>query len=156
MFQLIIKSSNSLRYKIKHCLENLDLNKISLESLCELFQLDHFVAIILIDKRNYLIGTIVNQQYRTKDFYTTWFICFLCDKYYQANQYEQQNFQHLLNVWLEYIQNDRDMLPQIIAKLDILIEHLQTILIDDTDNRLLQFIENMITVCFQPSKFYLL
>jgi hypothetical protein len=153
LFQLIIKSSHSLRQKINSCLENLDINRISLESLCELFQLDHSVSILVIDKTNYLIKTIINHHNRTENFYTTWFICFLCDKYYQNNGNEQQNFQRLLKIWLDYIKNDRDMLPQIIAKLDMLFDHLQNIIRnDDDDYRLTEFLENMITTVFQPSK----
>ncbi len=153
IFQLIIKSSNLLRQKISHCLENLDINKISLESLCKLFELDHFVSIIDIDKTNYLIKIIVNHQNRTGIFYTSWFIYFLCDKHYQNNNNNQQNFQRLLNVWLTNIKNDQDMLPQIIAKLDTLLDHLQNVIINDNnDNRLDEFRENMLTAFFQPSK----
>jgi hypothetical protein len=151
ILQIIIKSSNSLIQKINSCLENLDINKISLASLCELFQLDHFVSILAIDKTNYLIKTIANHQNRTGHFYVTWFICFLCEKYYQIN--DQHHFQRLLNVWLDYVKNDRDILPQIIDKLDSLLEHLQTVIIDDNnDNRLEEFTDNMLTLCFQPSK----
>jgi len=152
-FQLIIKSSNSLRQKMNYCLENLDINKISLESLCKLFELDHFVLILNIDKTNYLIKTIINRQNRTGIFYTMWFIYFLCDKYYQNNNIDQQNFQRLLNIWLTNIKNDQDMLPQIIAKLDTLLDTLQSVIINDNnDNRLHEFRENMLAACFQPSK----
>jgi len=151
--QLIIKSSNPLRQKINLCLENLDINKISLESLCELFELDHSVSIVNIDKTNYLIKIIINHQNRTGNFYTTWFICFLCDKHYQNNRYDQQNFQRLLTTWLNCIKNDRDMLSQIIAKLDTLLDHLQTVIINDSnDSRLDEFREHMLSACFQPSK----
>jgi hypothetical protein len=45
------------------------------------------------------------------------------------------------------------MLPQIIAKLDMLFDHLQNIIRnDDDDYRLTEFLENMITTVFQPSK----
>lgn len=153
IFQLIIKSSQCLRQKINTCLENLDINKIPLEVLSKLFELNHVVSIISIDKTNYLIKTIVNNQNRTGHFYITWFICFLCDKYYENNVNDQQNFQRLLEVWLNHIKNDRDILPQIIAKLNTLLEHLQTVLINDNnDNRLHQFRENILNVCFQPSK----
>ena len=154
IFQLIIKSSSSLRYKIITYLDNLDVNKIPLESLCELFQLDHVVSIILTDKTKYLIKLITNHQNRNREFYTTWFICFLCNKYYQSDNADQQHFKQLLNVWLNYIQKDRDMLPQIIAKLDLLIEHL-SVVSDNNDNRLIQFIDDMLAICFQQSKFYL-
>ncbi len=153
IFQSIIKSSNLLRQNINVCLENLDINKISLELLRELFELDHLVSILVIDKTSYLIKTIINHQNRTGNFYVTWFICFLCDKHYQNNSCDQQNFHRLLDVWLNYIKNDRDMLLQIIAKLDTLLDQLQIVIINDNnDNRLDVFRENMLTACFQPRK----
>jgi hypothetical protein len=80
-------------------------------------------------------------------------MCFLCDKYYKNNGDDQQNFQRLLKVWLDYIKNDRDMLPQIIAKLDTLIDHLQNITENENnDYRLMEFQENILTTVFHPSK----
>jgi hypothetical protein len=79
-------------------------------------------------------------------------MCFLCDKYYKNSGDDQQNFQRLLKVWLDYIKNDRDMLPQIIAKLDTLIDHLQNVTENENnDYRLMEFQENILTTVFQPS-----
>ncbi len=154
IFQVIIKSSYSLQQKIRSCLENLDFNTVSLESLRELLQLDHSVSILTIDKTSYLIKTLVNQQNRTRDFYITWFMYFLCDKHYQNDGNGQQNFQQLLKTWLDYIKNDRDMLPQIIARLDILTDHLQSVIVNVNDDyRMMEFQDNILNTVFHPSKF---
>ena len=127
--------------------------KISLESLRELFQLDHAVSIFTFDKTNYLIRILTNYPNRPANFYITWFTCFLCDKNYQNNREEQQNFHQLVKNWLDCLQNDFNILLHIIGKLDSLLDQLHNTLIDErTDQRMDIFQEYLLHICFEPSK----
>lgn len=154
-FQSIIKSSTSLPLKIHICLENLDMNKLSLETLRQLFQLNHSVSIFKFDQMNYLIRILNNYPNRTSQFYITWFRCFLCEKNNEHTKEEHDKFKQLVKTWFNCFQHDFNILVQIIEKLDSLFEHLQsTVTNENVDLRMDIFQHHLLIICFEPSKFF--
>ena len=133
------------------CLEKFDTTKISLESFHELFQLDHSLAILKLDKTNYLIRIMTNYPHRTSTFFITWFRYFLCDNNYQHTPDEQKNYQRLLNNWLEYFANDLNILSEILTKLDSLLNYLQSVINDkENDPRMNIVLQYLLSICFEP------
>lgn len=149
-YQSIIKSSGALRSKISSSLDKFDTTKIPLESFDQLFQLDHSLAILKINKTNYLIRIMTNYPHRTSSFFIKYFRYFLCEKTFRNTPDEQKNYQSLLKNWLDYVANDLNILTE----LDSLLDYLQNIIHDhENDPRMGIVLRGLLNICFEPSEF---
>ena len=150
----IVTSSRDLKAKIRSLFLDLEVNTVPLEVFRELFQLDHLVGLIDLDRTSYLTQLLNKSQNRSVEFLSSFFIYFLCDRDYEpTNPKDQERFQTLLKLWMEHIIRDGNEFKKFISKLDGCIEHLISVSRGNEDHRLANVTDRIIEQFFRTSEY---
>lgn len=151
----IIKESRALSARMRQILLDPISKNALLETIREIFQLDHHLSLLKLDKTKYLVEILRKSTDQSEAFLSRWFLYFLCDRNYQESKEDDRNqFDVLMEAWFERVTHDPRVFLKFLSRLNECIESLQMISNTADDYRSKKFRDNMVETCFRMSKFY--
>ena len=152
MIRAMIDASAPLRDRIKQYMSKLDITVQQFDSIRNIFILSSGTSILYhVKKQDFLMKVLTSRNNpRSAEFYTQWFLAFMTPGKDQQSVIDAEEFKPMLKNWTNCFGHLPESTVEMIKRMDTLIAALG----DHPHSA--YFIEQMVDLCFEQSKFLII